>query len=261
VAGCHRAPGGLHAPTDEIPAWAAIAGASYEFGFVTGRLRVPVTVDAFSISVTPITVGQYKECIAAGACTAPLLTVPSAPSCRTRTLVIEGSTFDESKAADALPVTCVTPRQAVAYCAWIGGKLPTMEEWVYAARGSTVQQFAWGNDLPDCTKHPRAIPIRPPATGCCNRCDPSTFFATGQHPAAQSVQGMVDVLLTPAELLRGHKGAPVPACSGEGGACAVYGRIAGSIENVVGVADDVTQDAYADPGAAAGFRCVVEVKP
>src|SRR6516164_7170340 len=26
VAGCHRAPGGLHAPTDEIPAWAAIAG-------------------------------------------------------------------------------------------------------------------------------------------------------------------------------------------------------------------------------------------
>jgi hypothetical protein len=245
--------------SDQIPESIAVTGEGVEFGFAIGRLRMMISSAPFRMTKTPVTVGHYRDCVDAGACAAPELSEGACGSVAVP--VIEGKTYDTEPSAERLPVTCASPRQAMAYCAWVGGSLPTAEQWHHAARGPTVQRFAWGPEMPNCDKHPRAVPVEVNGKGCCtsDSCDPTSYYSVAQRMDASSHTGLLDVLLTPGELVRGTKGSSVPACDHERGACVVQGILPGAIDYMENISDDVSLPLQPKPGAAYGFRCVFEV--
>ncbi len=44
------------------------------------------------------------------------------------------------------PVVFVSYDDAIQYGRWAGGRLPTYEEWIYAALGNTLFKYPWGDD-------------------------------------------------------------------------------------------------------------------
>src|SRR5688572_7493837 len=101
-------PSGLNEPL------ATVAASTVVSGFKHGRLRQDIDVPGFSISKHPITVGQYSACMDSNVCTKP------AHHC------VDISGADPGMAGDA--ALCVGEDNARAYCAWSGGRLPTLSE-------------------------------------------------------------------------------------------------------------------------------------
>lgn len=86
-----------------------------------------VFVGPFSIDKFEVTNARYLRCIEAGVCTRP----------------INRGYEDVSKTN--YPVTIVSWQQAVAYCRWVGKRLPTEAEWEKAARGTDGRRYPWGH--------------------------------------------------------------------------------------------------------------------
>ncbi len=96
-----------------------------------------VYLDAFWIHQTEVTNRQYATCVAAGVCEVPFRTT--------------GQPYWYASTGHALdPVVGVSWEQAVVYCEWIEGRLPTEAEWEKAARGTDGDPYPWGDEEPAC---------------------------------------------------------------------------------------------------------------
>lgn len=123
-----------------------VPGGTFELGSATGDAieRPPhsVTVSAFYIHRTEVTVLAYRDCQASNACTTPdAYDEFERPYCNWN-----------ATGREAHPVNCLDWSQANAFCRYIGARLPTEAEWEFAARGDTGRPYPWGTEAPDDTR-------------------------------------------------------------------------------------------------------------
>jgi len=125
-------------------------------------------VDAFYIQRTEVTNAQFanyvkEECAGAGG--APASTCPAGWKAR---------------GADNEPARFLSWSAADAYCRWIGGRLPTEEEWEKAARGTDGRIWPWGNE-PDPARFQGLVNSK------------QRLSAVGRFPRGDSPYGVADL--------------------------------------------------------------------
>jgi formylglycine-generating enzyme required for sulfatase activity len=111
--------------------------------YVMGERKDAVWIQPFCIDVTEVTVSAYGTCVAASACAEPSPHKTEDPSKYYRAC-------NWKRPGAALhPVNCVDWNQANTYCMWAGKRLPSEEEWEWAARsGDAGRAYPWGDAAP-----------------------------------------------------------------------------------------------------------------
>jgi eukaryotic-like serine/threonine-protein kinase len=197
-------------PTAACPAgMIAIPGGEYFMGSDEDLdLEKPahhVKLTPYCISITEVTVGEYKTCSDRGACK------------RAGTVnEWEGISEHEKKVFDPMcnardpkgkanhPINCVDWDQASQYCEALvpGARLPTEAEWEFAARGPDGRKYPWGDELPSA-HHLNACGLECVAWGKANNIPETAMYdaddgfvstaPVGSFPQGKSRYGVADV--------------------------------------------------------------------
>ena len=150
------------------PARIAIAGGTSHFGAPDweGPLQAPpeVSVQAFTLDRSEVTVARFRTCAAAGAC--PKVSAD-----------LEAGR----------PVRNVSPAEAKAFCAFVGGRLPSADEWLFAAAGSAGRRYPWGNTGLVCRRASFGL-----VTGPCAHAGSGPDLA-GARPDGATPEGVLDL--------------------------------------------------------------------
>lgn len=131
-----------------------------------------VTLSAYYMDKTEVTVAAYGACVTAGACTAPSTNYSY---CNWNV----GGKED-------YPVNCIDWFQSEAYCEWAGKRLPTEAEWEKAARGTDGRKYPWSNETATCNY---AV-MSEGGDGCGTN---STVSVCSKSPAGDSPYGLCDM--------------------------------------------------------------------
>jgi formylglycine-generating enzyme required for sulfatase activity len=108
-----------------------------------------VSLNGYCMDVTEVTVKAYFQCVQSGRCTPSGSTVDW-PGISEKDRDFD-SRFCNGNRPDRQdhPVNCVNWHQATTYCEANHKRLPTEEEWEYAARSGAEQRvYPWGDEAP-----------------------------------------------------------------------------------------------------------------
>jgi len=117
---------------EQCPEMINLPGSTFTMGSNDDPTEKPphqVSVAAFALGRLPVTIGEWKRCVAAKACN-----------------------YDPS-GDDEMPVYNVSWNDAQQYVTWLSTitnsryRLPTEAEWEYAARGGATTKYWWGDHV------------------------------------------------------------------------------------------------------------------
>jgi formylglycine-generating enzyme required for sulfatase activity len=214
-----------------------VPGGTFEMGSTDGdpdeKPVHTVTVVPFELDATEVTIGAYTKCVSAGKCTAP----DTGMSCNW-----------QKPDRDRHPVNCVDWKQAGEYCSFAGKRLPSEEEWEFAARGSDGRKYPWGPAAPGaqlCWDGEGSVPGKGNQHSTC----PVASYPSGASPfGAYDMAGNVWEWTADAYCPYGQKGCADERRVIRGGAWN------NSVPQYVRAQDRATEAAKSRPENV-GFRC------
>ena len=156
-------------------AWVLMMGAGCGGSQFGGPGELRAMLSPYELDVTEVTVAAYRACVEAGGCSAD----------GTEEIIYGGPSklfCNSGRVAHSdYPMNCVSWYQADKYCKWAGKRLPTEQEWEYAASSGKDWTYPWGDSKLDKTK----ICLDSKGNGTC---------PVGSYPAGDNVFGVHDMI-------------------------------------------------------------------
>ncbi len=177
-----------------------------------------VEVKPFDLDSVEVTVERWSACAANGVC--PSL-APREPG---------------------VPVTGIHAEDAEKLCASSGGRLPTGDEWLFAAAGESARRYPWGQTGLVCRRAAFGLVAGPCASGGAGP------ELAGARPDGRSPEGVLDLAGNVAELAREPDGS-------------VRARGGSFRSSVAGALKSWAAEPFAGPSDHVGFRCAYPPGP
>jgi formylglycine-generating enzyme required for sulfatase activity len=116
--------------------------------------QIDVSLPAFAIGATEVTVAEYKACVAAAGCKPPEWLEPGGQHNIETGASRYYRNLGDNLTAPGQPIVGVSFDDATAYASWLAAitghtyRLPSEAQWEFAARAGTRTAYWWGDTLP-----------------------------------------------------------------------------------------------------------------